>query len=152
MVHLRVGCPALFPSPPRAGSFLPAGEFGGLSPPGLQLCESAAKSTAAGGSEDSRGGVGLRPSWGPQHPFCSGIVSTLAAPLPPSNDPFSHIPDAAGTRAIKMLNRRPPVPRINRPSAPAVSPSPFMNTDISPQEGKYVGVASPFTSAVYSQS
>ena len=51
-----------------------------------------------------------------------------------------------------MLNRRPPVPRINRPSAPAVNPSPFMNTDISPQEGKYVGVASPFMSAVYSQS
>lgn len=51
-----------------------------------------------------------------------------------------------------MLNRRPPVPRINRPSAPAVNPSPFMNTDISPQEGKYVGAASPSISAVYSQS
>ena len=48
VVRLRVGCPGLFPSPPRAHSFLPAGEFRGLSPPGLQLCESAAKSTAAG--------------------------------------------------------------------------------------------------------
>lgn len=82
VVRLRVGCPGLFPSPSRARSFLPAGELRGLSPPGLQLCESAVA------TEDSRGGVALRPS-------CSGIgiVSILAAL--PSNDPFSHVPDAA---------------------------------------------------------
>lgn len=51
-----------------------------------------------------------------------------------------------------MLNRRLPVPGINTPSALTVIPVPFMNTDTFPQEGEYVGIASPFLSAIHSQS
>lgn len=43
-----------------------------------------------------------------------------------------------------------PVPGINRPSARAVNPTRFMNTDASPKKGRSVGVASPFMSAIYS--
>lgn len=84
-------------------------------------------------------GKAERPSWGLQDPSC---LSTHAAP-PLLWRPFLPCSSLArrscrGDKHYINVNRQGwPVPRINRPSAPAVNPTPFTNTDTClPRRGK----------------
>lgn len=155
------GCRRLLSITPGGDSFPPSGSVLSALPSWASSARSPAKSHTGKPAGFSK--PGSRPHWGLLlRPSCRRGIPPVPAPWllfcsPARDDPSTGF--LTRTRRCRgdkhYINAKQTglaCPQINRPPAPAVNPTPFVNTDRSPEKGGNVGVASPFNSAPYPHS